>query len=46
VPIEHKAGEVAAELGHFEHWWRNNGSVPARLIAADLPRVAGMPEVM
>jgi len=46
VPIEHKAGEVAAELGPLQHWWRNNSAEPARLISADMPRSAKAPEVM
>lgn len=46
VPIEHKAGEVAAEIGPLEHWWRNNGAEPARLISTDLPRAETVPNVM
>lgn len=38
VPIEHMAGEVAAETGTLEHWWRNNGTGTAKLISVDLPR--------
>jgi len=36
VPIEHKAGEVAPESVGLSHWWRNNGNVVVRLIAADI----------
>lgn len=46
VPIEHKAGEVASELGPLAHWWRNDSGAPAKLISADLPRSEKMPEVM
>ena len=37
VPVEHKAGEVAAETGTLEHWWRNNGTMTAKLVSVDLP---------
>nr|MBA3812485.1 cupin domain-containing protein [Caulobacteraceae bacterium] len=36
VGIEHPAGDVAKESGGISHWWKNNGSVPAELIAADI----------
>ncbi|MDP1738860.1 MAG: cupin domain-containing protein [Caulobacter sp.] len=36
VPIEHPAGDVARESGGISHWWRNNGTVPAVLISADI----------
>lgn len=36
VPIEHKAGEVSREYGGESHWWKNNGSSVARLLAADI----------
>jgi quercetin dioxygenase-like cupin family protein len=36
VPIVHRAGEVANESVGLQHWWRNEGSVPARLISADI----------
>lgn len=37
VPIAHKAGEVVSEFGaDLAHWWRNNSSIPAVLISADL----------
>jgi quercetin dioxygenase-like cupin family protein len=38
LPIEHKAGDVAAEAGTLEHWWRNNDTATATLISVDLPR--------
>jgi quercetin dioxygenase-like cupin family protein len=37
VPIIHRAGEGTTEAGPIFHWWKNNGDVPAVLIAADLP---------
>jgi len=46
VPIEHKAGEVAAELGPLAHWWRNNTDKPVALISTDLPRNPDSPEMM
>jgi quercetin dioxygenase-like cupin family protein len=36
VPIEHPEGDVAHEVKGVSHWWRNNGAVPAVLIAADI----------
>jgi len=36
VPIEHKAGDVAAEFGALSHWWKNNGSEPAVLYSSDI----------
>ena len=36
VGIEHPAGDVAHESGGISHWWRNNGKVPAVLLAADI----------
>ncbi|HVN01006.1 MAG TPA: cupin domain-containing protein [Caulobacteraceae bacterium] len=36
VGIEHPAGDVAREAGGVSHWWRNNGRVPAVLLAADI----------
>lgn len=38
VPIVHKAGEVATELGPLEHWWKNETGTTATLLSADLPR--------
>ena len=48
VPILHKAGEVARESTGLQHWWRNEGSVPARLISADIFHVepAADPDTM
>lgn len=36
VPIVHKAGEVSQESDGISHWWKNNGSVPAVLLSADV----------
>ncbi len=36
APIEHPTGDVARESGGISHWWRNNGTVPAVLISADI----------
>ena len=36
VPIEHKAGEVAAETHVTKHWWKNNTDKPTVLISDDL----------
>lgn len=36
VGIDHKAGDVAQEKKGVSHWWKNNGRVPAVLIAADI----------
>src|SRR3712207_6284089 len=36
VAIEHKAGEVSVEKLGVQHWWKNNGKVPAVLLSADL----------
>jgi quercetin dioxygenase-like cupin family protein len=36
VGIDHAAGEVASESDGVSHWWRNNGSVPAVLLSADV----------
>jgi len=46
MPIEHKTGDVAAEIGHLEHWWKNNSGKPVVLISTDMPRVAETPKVM
>lgn len=35
VPILHKAGETTTEMHPTQHWWRNNGTRPARLFSAD-----------
>jgi quercetin dioxygenase-like cupin family protein len=36
VGITHKAGEVTPEQKGTSHWWKNNGRVPAVIIAADI----------
>ena len=36
VPIVHKAGEVSREADGISHYWKNNGSVPAVLLSADV----------
>jgi len=36
VPIQHKAGEVAAETHVTKHWWKNNTDKPTVLISDDL----------
>jgi quercetin dioxygenase-like cupin family protein len=36
VPIEHPKGDIAREVKGVSHWWRNNGKVPAVLLAADI----------
>jgi quercetin dioxygenase-like cupin family protein len=37
VPVAHKAGEVTSEFGaDLAHWWKNTGSEPVVLIAADV----------
>lgn len=46
VPIVHRAGEVAAELGPLMHWWKNETRQPVVLISADLPRPADMNDKM
>jgi quercetin dioxygenase-like cupin family protein len=37
VPIEHKAGDTAPERKGDSHWWRNNTSETAVLLATDIP---------
>lgn len=36
VPIRHRAGEVSHESIGLQHWWKNEGKVPAKLISADI----------
>ena len=43
VGIEHATGDVAREVKGVSHWWRNNGKVPAVLIAADIINDGGKP---
>ena len=38
VPIEHKAGDTSVEKLGVQHWWKNNGKLPAVLLSADLFR--------
>ena len=44
VPIEHPAGDVTSEFGKLSHWWKNNGKVPAVLIAADIKNDGAAPD--
>lgn len=34
--IVHKAGDVSKEVAGVKHWWKNEGTVPAVLFAADI----------
>ena len=36
TPITHRAGDVVAEQGNTQHWWRNNSRRRAVLISADI----------
>ena len=36
VPILHRAGELSREAEGLGHYWRNEGSVPAVLLSADV----------
>lgn len=36
VPIVHRTGEVAQESIGLMHWWKNTGTVPTVILAADL----------
>jgi quercetin dioxygenase-like cupin family protein len=36
VAVEHKAGEVSVERMGVQHWWKNNGKVPAVLLSSDV----------
>jgi quercetin dioxygenase-like cupin family protein len=38
VPIERKAGDTSVEKLGVQHWWKNNGKIPAVLLSADLFR--------
>ena len=42
--IEHPAGDVAREQTGYSHWWKNNGKVPAVLIAADIKNDGAAPD--
>lgn len=41
APIRHVAGDVVAEQGDIQHWWRNNSAFRAVLLSADIPPAAG-----
>jgi quercetin dioxygenase-like cupin family protein len=36
VGVMHKAGDVSKEVRGVKHWWKNEGTVPAVLFAADI----------
>lgn len=36
TPITHRAGDVVAEQGDTQHWWKNNSRRRAVLISADI----------
>lgn len=36
VGIDHQSGDVSMESGGISHWWKNNGTVPAVLLSADV----------
>lgn len=38
VGIHHPAGDVSTEENGLSHWWRNEGKVPAVLLAADVKK--------
>ncbi|HWA62295.1 MAG TPA: cupin domain-containing protein [Caulobacteraceae bacterium] len=44
VGIEHPAGDVAREETGYSHWWKNNGKVPAVLLAADIKNDGAAPD--
>jgi quercetin dioxygenase-like cupin family protein len=44
VGIEHPAGDIAQEVRGVSHWWRNNGKVPAVLLAADIKNDGAAPD--
>jgi quercetin dioxygenase-like cupin family protein len=46
VPIEHHAGDVAAETHATAHWWKNNGKQTVVLLSADLFPTAAHDEHM
>jgi quercetin dioxygenase-like cupin family protein len=46
VPIEHHAGDVAAETHATAHWWKNNGKQTVVLLSADLFPTASHDEHM
>lgn len=44
VGIEHPKGDVAREETGYSHWWKNNGKVPAVLLAADIKNDGAAPD--
>jgi quercetin dioxygenase-like cupin family protein len=44
VGIDHPAGDIAQEVRGVSHWWRNNGKVPAVLLAADIKNDGAPPD--
>ncbi len=36
VGITHKAGDISKEVAGIMHWWKNEGTAPATLFAADI----------
>jgi quercetin dioxygenase-like cupin family protein len=44
VGIEHPAGDVAREQTGYSHWWKNNGTTDAVLIAADIKNDGAKPD--
>ena len=36
VGIQHKAGDISKEVAGIMHWWKNEGTAPATLFAADI----------
>jgi quercetin dioxygenase-like cupin family protein len=44
VGIDHPAGDVAQEVKGVSHWWKNNGKVPAVLLAADIKNDGAPPD--
>ncbi|MBS0410974.1 MAG: cupin domain-containing protein [Proteobacteria bacterium] len=44
VGIDHPKGDVAREQTGYAHWWKNNGKVPAVLIAADIKNDGAPPD--
>jgi quercetin dioxygenase-like cupin family protein len=44
VGIEHPTGDVAREETGYSHWWKNNGNVPAVLLAADIKNDGAAPD--
>lgn len=36
VGVTHKAGDISKEVAGIMHWWKNEGTAPATLFAADI----------